>query len=164
MKLAVVLFGLSVAVMGVMIFQTLQQEINMRNLKTRTNDDSIEVKKKEEAIITMKKIVRDLKTAIASVGAKIAELKKKREEAEATLKGHEKNLETCNTVKAEIVKNKTGIQEAITKLKAGHEEEKKKAETEIQGLKQQILDRDKAICAFADPAIEEARKLCGISQ
>ncbi|XP_044065304.1 uncharacterized protein si:dkey-87o1.2 isoform X2 [Siniperca chuatsi] len=135
MKLAIVLLGLSVVVMAIMVFQAVRQELNLRNLKTRIVENSAEVKTKEEAIVEAKNKIQELKTKLASVNTK-----------------------------ANVEKKKTDMLEAIIKLKADHDDVKKKAGGDIQNLKQQILDRDKAICAFADTTKEEARKLCGISE
>ncbi|XP_039972623.1 uncharacterized protein si:dkey-87o1.2 [Xiphias gladius] len=164
MKLSVVVLGLSVAVMLVMIYQAVSQELNLRYLKARMVENSAEVKRKEEAIIEVKTKIRELKTTLASFNAKMDELKKKKADAEKSTQEIDKRLQTCNSEKADTESKKTSVAEAMTKLKADHEEAKKKAEEDIQGLKQQILDRDKAICAFADATKEEARKLCGISE
>ncbi|XP_040899305.1 uncharacterized protein si:dkey-87o1.2 [Toxotes jaculatrix] len=164
MKPAVVLVGLSVAVMAVMVFQAVRQELNLRSLRTRMVENSAAVKRKEEAIIEVKNKIQTLKTTLASVNAKMDELKTKKADTEKATQELDASLQTCNSEKAATEKKKTEVAEALTKLKADHEEAKNKAEADIQGLKQQILDRDKAICAFADTTKEEARKLCGISE
>ncbi|XP_044065302.1 uncharacterized protein si:dkey-87o1.2 isoform X1 [Siniperca chuatsi] len=164
MKLAIVLLGLSVVVMAIMVFQAVRQELNLRNLKTRIVENSAEVKTKEEAIVEAKNKIQELKTKLASVNTKVDELKKTKADTEKSTQDTDKSLQTCNTEKANVEKKKTDMLEAIIKLKADHDDVKKKAGGDIQNLKQQILDRDKAICAFADTTKEEARKLCGISE
>ncbi|XP_071325773.1 tropomyosin-2 [Trachinotus anak] len=164
MKLALAVLCLSVAVMVVMVFQAVRQELNLRHLKTRMLENSAEVKRKEEAIIEAKGKIQEVKTKLESVNTKMDELKKKKVETEKSTQEHDQSLQNCNSEKADIEKKKTSTTEALNKLKADHEEAKKKAEGEIQTLKQEILDRDKAICAFADTTKEEARKLCGITE
>ncbi|KAF3691931.1 hypothetical protein EXN66_Car007606 [Channa argus] len=164
MKLALVLVGLSVAVMGIMIFQAVRQELNLQNTKARLVENSADVKRKEDAIMEMKTKIQEMKTSLGSANAKIDELKKKKIDIVKSTEEFEKSLQTCNSEKEDSAKKKTSIGEAMSKFNADHLETKKKAEEEIQGLKQQIIDRDKAICAFADMAKEEARKLCGNSE
>ncbi|XP_051262367.1 uncharacterized protein si:dkey-87o1.2 [Dicentrarchus labrax] len=164
MKVAIVLVGLSVALMVVMIFQAVRQELSLRHLKTRMGENSAEVKKKEEAIMEVKNKIKDMRDTLTSVNTKLDELKKKKAESETSAGELGKSLQTCNTEKADAVKKKEDMASAITKLHADHEVLKKKAEEDIQSLKQQILDRDKAICAFVDTTKEEARKLCGIPE
>lgn len=164
MKIAVVLVSLSVVIMVGMIFQAVHQEIKMRKAKARMAENSMEVKKKEEDIVTVKAKIESLKTSVQTVNSKIEELTKKKEQASKTMTSLGEKLETCNKEKEEIVKKKTDLTKVISELKAGHEDSKLKAAEEIKNLKQQILDRDRAICAFADKTKEEARKLCGISE
>ncbi|XP_035527549.1 structural maintenance of chromosomes protein 1 [Morone saxatilis] len=164
MKVAVVLVVLSVAVMVVMIFQAVRQELSLRHLKTSMVENSAEVKRKEEAIIEVKNKIKDMKDALTSVNTKLDELKKKKAASETSAGELGKALQTCNTEKADVVKKKEDTASAITKLHDDHEVLKKKAEEDIQSLKQQILDRDKAICAFVDTTKEEARKLCGLPE
>lgn len=162
MKLLVVLLGLSVAVMGVMIFQTVRQEFNLRTMKTRTAENTAEVSRKEGSIVHLKNKIKDLKAAMSSVNAKLEELRKKKADTEKSTQDLDKSLQTCNTEKAGFEKKKADMAATIAKFKADHEDLKKKAEEDIKNLKQQILDRDKAICAYADTTKAEARKLCGL--
>ncbi|XP_070691718.1 uncharacterized protein [Pempheris klunzingeri] len=164
MKLLVVLVGLSSAVMAVMIFQAVRQEMDLRNLKTRMVKKSAEARKKEAAMIEVKDKIKDLKTALSSINIKMDELKKTKAGAEKSAQDLAKILQTCDTDKATAKKKETDVREAMNKLKRDHGEAKKAAEADIQHLKQQILDRDKAICVFADTTNEEARRLCGIAE
>ncbi|KAF0045407.1 hypothetical protein F2P81_001936 [Scophthalmus maximus] len=130
MKLTVVVVCLSVAVMTVLIYQALRQEVDLRRQKTLLVDNSAEVKRKEMAIVEAKKTIQQLKASLGTINEDIEGLKKKKEENDKAAQEFEQ---------------------------ADQEEAKKKAEQDIQGLKQQILDRDKAICAFVDTTKEEAR-------
>lgn len=100
MKLSVALAVLCVAVMAVMIYQTLRQELNLRNLKTRTMQNSAEVKRKEEAIVQVKNALNEMKAKLASVNTKIGELKKTRVATEKSTQELDTSLQTCNTEKA----------------------------------------------------------------
>lgn len=100
MKVAVALVGLSVVIMVGMIYQAVHQEIKMRNAKVRLTENSIEVKKKEEAIVDVKAKIETLKTSLETVNSKIEELKKKKEEASKTITETGQSLETCNKEKA----------------------------------------------------------------
>lgn len=164
MRLAVALVALSVSVLIALIFQAVRQELRLSNLKTQMVDKSAEVKRKEEAIIEVKMKVKELKTTLTSVNKKIDDLKKKKSEFEKTDQELDQSLQACNTEKENNVRKNVEIAESMTDLKGNYEKAKIKAEEEIQHLKQQVLDRDKAICAFADTTKEEARKLCGISE
>uniref|UniRef100_A0A8D3DX17 Si:dkey-87o1.2 n=1 Tax=Scophthalmus maximus TaxID=52904 RepID=A0A8D3DX17_SCOMX len=143
MKLTVVVVCLSVAVMTVLIYQALRQEVDLRRQKTLLVDNSAEVKRKEMAIVEAKKTIQQLKASLGTINEDIEGLKKKKEENDKAAQEFEQGLKTCNSEKA----------------RPDQEEAKKKAEQDIQGLKQQILDRDKAICAFVDTTKEELPRI-----
>ncbi|KAG7215066.1 hypothetical protein INR49_022808 [Caranx melampygus] len=164
MKASVILLVLSAAVMAVMVGQVLRQELSLRQLKVHMVQSAEDVKTKERAIIQVRAKVDGIKKELQAVNIKMEELKKSKVAAEKSLQEHDKNLQACNTEKTETDKKKTDLREAIAKLTADHEDAKGKAEKIIQSLKQEILDRDKAICAFADTTKKEARVLCGLPE
>ncbi|XP_037532883.1 ribonuclease Y [Nematolebias whitei] len=161
MKLLIFFTVVSVSVLAVMIFQALRQELNLRDMRERMVQSSMEMKRKEDSVVEMKSKIMELKGSLEAANSKLEELKKKKEEADKSGQEVDKILESCNGEKASTEKRKAELEEAISKLKADHEEAKNKAQEDIQSLKQQILDRDKTICAFADMSKPEARKLCG---
>ncbi|XP_008285967.1 WEB family protein At1g12150 [Stegastes partitus] len=163
MKLAVALVSLSASVMVIMIVQTVRQELTLRSLKTRISEGSVEVKKKEGAIVEVKAKIHEFKKSLIALDTKMEGLKKQKTEADNADQEVENRLRTCNNQKEEAKKKSSDIKESMAAIKAEHEAAKTKAQQDIQSLKQQILDRDKAICAFADTTKEEARKLCGIA-
>nr|XP_046255977.1 uncharacterized protein si:dkey-87o1.2 [Scatophagus argus] len=164
MKFAVGLFGLSVVVMVFMIFQALRQEFILRNLKTRMAENTADVKRKEQTIVEVKNKIKEMKTTLETVSGQIEELSKKKAGLEKSTKDFDKDLHSCNDEKADAERRNVDVAQAMDKLKTKHEESAAIAKKEIQSLKQQILDRDKAICAFADTTKEEARKLCDIPE
>nr|XP_057940116.1 uncharacterized protein si:dkey-87o1.2 [Doryrhamphus excisus] len=162
MKFVVVLFGLSLAVMAAMIFQTLRQELEFRNSKARRLEDLSVAKREEKVIDAIKPQINELKTNLASVMGRMDELKKRKAATEKTEQGVKKDLDACGKTQESTEKNKKDVMDSMAKIKADHAEEKAKAEEQLKSLKQQILDRDKAVCIFADPSIAEARRLCGM--
>uniref|UniRef100_G3PF24 Uncharacterized protein n=1 Tax=Gasterosteus aculeatus aculeatus TaxID=481459 RepID=G3PF24_GASAC len=149
MKLVVVLCSLSVAAMCFMVYQAVRQELKIYHLKSRMLMNVVEVRKKEESIIELQTKIKDMKATVLSVNTNIDELKKKKEES------NKLKVDSADGLKAEK-------EVAIVKLKADHEAAKQKAEADVQALKKQILERDTAICGFADTTKDEVRKLCGI--
>ncbi|KAF7669750.1 hypothetical protein LDENG_00146970 [Lucifuga dentata] len=164
MKLAVALAVLSVVVLGVVAFQALSQELNLRTMKIRTVEIFAEIKNKEAAVVEVKTKIQKLKLELTSATTKIEELNKKKAEAQKPIDGIATQLEKCNAAKENHEKNKIELENAMAQLTSEHEEAKLKAEEESQLLKHQILDRDLAICAFVDPAKSEGLKLCGMSE
>lgn len=100
MKLAIVVVCLSVAVMVVMIFQAVRQELDLRNLQARMVQNLAEVKRKEEAIVDVKNKIHQLKSTLASTNTNMDELKKKKADTIKSTDQFVKSLQTCNFEKA----------------------------------------------------------------
>ncbi len=100
MRFAVVLIFLSVAVMVVMIYQAVRQELSLRDMKVRMVQSAADVKRKEEAIIEAKVKVKELKTTLATVNNKIAELRTKKLEVGKSTQELDQSLQGCTKEKA----------------------------------------------------------------
>lgn len=100
MKFPIALLGVSVVVMVVMISQAVHQEFKLHTLKTRMEESSVEVERKEEAIVGMKNKLTELKTSMDSANSKLDELKKQKAELEKSTQDFGANLKTCTDEKA----------------------------------------------------------------
>ncbi|KAL3060211.1 hypothetical protein OYC64_014728 [Pagothenia borchgrevinki] len=164
MKIAYVLLLLAVGVMSVVLFQAGHQEMKLMNFRARMVDSEVETVREEHAIVALKTQLEQLKQTVMSMNTNILNLRKKKQDIEKLTQDFTQSVQSCNSEKVGAENKKTETEAAIEDLKVGHEEAKQKAAVEIQALKQQILDRDKAICVFADTTKDEARSLCGMPQ
>lgn len=162
MKLIFILVFLSVAVLSVMVYQAVLQEMNLHKLKVFSRVKTADLMKKEQSIAELKKTLQELKPQLNAAHTMAEEMKVKKDDLQKETNDLEANLKTCTNERGEAEKRKTEIAETVNKLKTEHEGAKQKAQTEIQDLKKQNLDREKAICAFVDTTNAEAQKLCGL--
>lgn len=160
MKLAMALVGLGVVVMGVLIFQVVHQEFRLSHLKSRLVENSAQVTRKEEGIVELKAKISELQKSLDDVNTKVEQLKKKKAEIEKSSEDAGKGLAACTTEKEKAEKTRDSTTGEIDKLKDDHEAAKSQAQKNIQSLKEEIFNRDKAVCAFLDTTKDEGRKLC----
>ncbi|XP_048009255.1 myosin heavy chain, muscle [Megalobrama amblycephala] len=154
---------LALCALLIIVYQAIQQELNIRNLKTRIVVSGEQVKLKEDGIMSTKTKVEDINKKLSALTTQRDQLKKQKDDIKKSTAESEKELGTCNAEKGTLEKKSNEAKDALKKLKEDQEAEKKKAEEEIQGLKKSILERDVKICKFVDVTAEEAKKLCAVA-
>lgn len=157
--ISAVLF-LALCALLVIIYQAVQQELHIRNLKTRIAVSDNQVKLKEDGILGAKTKLEEMNKSLNPLITQRDQLKKQKDDIKTGNANSEKELGTCQAEKGKLEKQSTETKDSLQKLKENQEAEGKKAEEEIEGLKQQILQRDLKICKFVDTALDEAKKLC----
>lgn len=155
------LMFLGVCGTAVLIYLASKQELGLRQLRNTLASTSLLMKQKEENIYQLKLSIVELNTILEPLNTKVNELHKKKDVTIQATEDLNKSLQGCKEMKAASEKTKANATEILQKQKDEHETEKMKALEQIQGLKQQILDRDKAVCAFVDKTNQEGMKLCG---
>ncbi|XP_034409549.1 uncharacterized protein si:dkey-87o1.2 [Cyclopterus lumpus] len=162
MKLMAFFVALSSVVMAGFIYQAMKQEYNLRNMKTRMAENTADFQRNEVAIDELKTNYQIMMKALMAVNSHTVELNEKKKDHETMAQQVSETMQTCINEKADAEHKKAVTGEEIVKLKADHSVAKENAERDIQQLKKLILDRDTAICAFADITKVEARNLCAI--
>lgn len=102
MKYAVALVTVSTAALLLLVAYTLVQEVQLRGLATHKEASFAAFNFKEEAIVSVKNQVTQLRLAMETERTKTKELEKRRGELERSKKEAEEKLQTCNSEKARI--------------------------------------------------------------
>ncbi|XP_062322003.1 uncharacterized protein si:dkey-87o1.2 [Osmerus eperlanus] len=163
MKLLSVLLFLSMSGMGWLMFEAIKQEMSLRQLRSTLALGSNQMKQKEDRIHQIKMKITGLNEQFKPLKNKMDELQKEKQESIKFTEELDLNMQKCNEEKGSHEKKKTKVTEDLKKLQADNEAKKTTMLAEIQGLKQHILDRDHAVCAFVDQTNEEGMKLCKLS-
>ncbi|XP_059364665.1 uncharacterized protein si:dkey-87o1.2 isoform X1 [Carassius carassius] len=151
---------LALCALLVIIYQAVQQELNIRTLKTRIIVSGEQVKLKEDGIMAAKVKVEEMNKQLNPLIAQRDQLKKQKDELKKGNADSEKELGTCNSDKGKLEKTNNEAKDVLQKLKESQEAERKKSEEEIEGLKRQVLERDLRICKYVDVTLDEPKKLC----
>ncbi|KAF4103496.1 structural maintenance of chromosomes protein 2 [Onychostoma macrolepis] len=151
---------LALCALLVIIYQAVQQELNIRNMNKRITVSSQQVKLKEDGILAAKTKVEELNKQLNPLITQRDQLKKQKDDIKKGNANSEKELGTCQAEKGKLEKQKNEAKDSLQKLKDDQEAERKKSEEEIEGLKQQVLERDLKICKFVDITLDEPKKLC----
>ncbi|KAG7282155.1 hypothetical protein CRUP_034902, partial [Coryphaenoides rupestris] len=96
MKFVPVLAFLTLSVMVVMIYQAVQQELGLRNLKARMFESSVQLKQKEHAIIEEKNKIQELNKQLTPLNNKKEELNKKKVDIRSCAAMLKPNDKTCS--------------------------------------------------------------------
>ncbi|XP_052434825.1 uncharacterized protein si:dkey-87o1.2 isoform X2 [Carassius gibelio] len=151
---------LALCALLVIIYQAVQQELHIRDLQTRIAVSDRQMKLKEDGIMAAKTKVEELNKNLNPLITQRDKLKKEKDDIKTANANSEKELGTCNAEKGKLEKQSIEVKDLLQKLKENQEAEEKKAVEEIEGLKQQILQRDLKICKYVDQTLEEPKKLC----
>ncbi|XP_042628202.1 uncharacterized protein si:dkey-87o1.2 [Cyprinus carpio] len=151
---------LALCALLVIIYQAVQQELNLRNLKARIVVSGEQVKLKEDGIMAAKVKVEEMNKQLNPLITQRDQLKKQKDDMKKGNADSEKELGTCNAEKGKLEKTSNEAKDALQKLKESQEAERKKSEEEIEGLKRQVLERDLKICKYVDVTLDEPKKLC----
>lgn len=151
---------LALCALLVIIYQAVQQELNIRNMKTRIALSGQQVKLKEDGILVAKTKVEEINKQLNPLITQRDQLKKQKDDIKKGNANSEKELGTCQAEKGKLEKQKNEAKDSVQKLKDDQEAERKKSEGEIEGLKHQVLERDLKICKYVDITLDEPKKLC----
>uniref|UniRef100_A0A3Q4MDS6 Uncharacterized protein n=1 Tax=Neolamprologus brichardi TaxID=32507 RepID=A0A3Q4MDS6_NEOBR len=157
LSLCLFLFGglcLCVVVMGVLIFQVVHQEFRLSHLKVRLVENSAQITRKEEGIVELKAKISELQKSLDDVNTKVETLKKKKAEIEKSSEDAGKGLTAC--LHLHILSFCSHLLLSFI-VSDDHEAAKSQAQENIQSLKEEIFNRDKAVCAFLDTTKDEGR-------
>ncbi|XP_063054131.1 myosin-14-like [Engraulis encrasicolus] len=162
MRSLVVLCFLSFSLLAFMVYQAAIQELSIQTNTARVKLAKELEKVKQNEIWALKAQVSDVQREHNNLGDSEDQLAKQMEQVDKDTADSQKSIETCRAEKQEKENQRAKLTDILEKLREAQEAEKVKAQEDIQKLKQQLLDRDQAICAFVDKAQPEGMKLCGL--